>query len=106
MKVFNVDNLPSEKSYMRDTQLSKLTFAMTPDFSLYQIIPVGEDEVVMVSTVLRPEMQMGGVVDMKDLRKEFKEGYLALSFDSDKLDTEDLSFMAKMDYVERIRDRA
>ena len=106
MRVFNVDNLPPQKSYMRDTQLSKLTFAMTPDFSLYQIIPVGEDEVVLISTTLRPEMHMGGVASVKDLRKEFSQGYLALSFDSSKIDTEELSFMAKSSYMDTIRDRA
>jgi hypothetical protein len=49
---------------------------------------------------------MGGVASVKDLRKEFSQGYLALSFDSSKIDTEELSFMAKSSYMDTIRDRA
>lgn len=106
MHFYNADNLPVHKSYMRDTELSKLTFAMLPDFTLYQVIPVGEDEVALISTTLRPEMQMGGLMSMKELTDEFKTGYLALSFDSDEFDEEDLSFMGKKDYLDRIRDKA
>lgn len=99
MRIFNVTNLPEHKANMANTPLSELTFAMSPDYKVWQIIPVGQDEVAMISVILQPEMSMAGVKSVRELMAEFKDGYFALSFDKD--DFED--FMATPAYVSKMQ---
>lgn len=101
MYVYNVKNLPARLSHMANRQLSELTYAMSVDKKIWQVINVGEDEVALVSVTALRHQEMAGLMSVRELMAEFKDGYFALSFDAE-LDEAETSFMSVREYMDRL----